>query len=352
MIKCTIVVPIYNLDWCIARCLSSLLNEDFDGLMVVCVLDGCSDESEEVVRSFVTSFNNLKVIKLNDNVGLVEARKIGVRFAEGEYLCFVDGDDYVRPGFISDFLKVMNKGVDLVCAGYKELNDGTYITCLPNYLGHYEVEVFLDGRLDLCYNLDFSEFGITTYLWNKMFRLSVFRTFLDSVDSRLTIGEDFVFLLNYLKISSSIYFIHSSSYVYVQHERSMVKSQRNNVLKKLNVLYESCEELAADLSLRAQESIFRFVSSTYFIRCFRPRPLLEEEFDRMINFFETVNDFAIIGNGTFAVHVRDYLQEKGLAHKILAESKNVFIAYLNTGFYDVNLVKKHSINLIYGLRNE
>lgn len=92
----SIIIPVYNVDKYLAECLDSILVEnDFDG-EIICINDGSTDNSLHVLKQYSEKYNNITVIS-QDNAGLGAARNTGIKYATGEYLMFIDSDDFLQP---------------------------------------------------------------------------------------------------------------------------------------------------------------------------------------------------------------------------------------------------------------
>ena len=94
MPKVSVIVPVYNVEKYITRCLTSLVNQTIDDLEIILVNDGSKDNSEQIIRQFKKDYKNIIYVK-KENGGLSSARNFGLIYATGEYVAFLDSDDYV-----------------------------------------------------------------------------------------------------------------------------------------------------------------------------------------------------------------------------------------------------------------
>lgn len=104
MYKYSIIVPVYNVEEYLKRCLDSLVEQTFQNFEVIIVCDRCSDRSEEIVDEYTGKHNNFKKIFAVDT-GLAKARNIGIKHVSGEFIIFLDGDDFLE----KDLLEVLNR---------------------------------------------------------------------------------------------------------------------------------------------------------------------------------------------------------------------------------------------------
>ena len=112
--KVSIVIPVYNVEKYLRRCLDSILAQDFADTEVICVNDGSTDTSPSILEEYAARCPNIRVLT-QPNRGLGAARNAGLDAADGEYIIFVDSDDFLAPGYFSAAVgKLEADGADLV----------------------------------------------------------------------------------------------------------------------------------------------------------------------------------------------------------------------------------------------
>ena len=115
----TIIIPVYNVEKYIRRCIESVLNQDYNHLEIILVDDGSTDSSGEICDEYAKKDNRIQVIH-KQNEGLGPARNSALDIAQGEYVHFIDSDDYIFPGIIKKLHETCEKSqVDNACCGYK-----------------------------------------------------------------------------------------------------------------------------------------------------------------------------------------------------------------------------------------
>ena len=95
MPKVSVIVPVYNVEKYITRCLTSLINQTLDDLEIILVNDGSTDNSVAIIREYKRQHDNIILVE-KENGGLSSARNFGLVYATGEYIAFLDSDDYVE----------------------------------------------------------------------------------------------------------------------------------------------------------------------------------------------------------------------------------------------------------------
>lgn len=114
----SVIIPVYNAEKYIGELLESLQNQSYSKFEVICVDDGSSDESHQIIENFIKKDNRIKYV-YQENKGVSAARNYGIRISKGDYLCFLDADDFVSNDYLSCMLSVMQeRDADIVSCGY------------------------------------------------------------------------------------------------------------------------------------------------------------------------------------------------------------------------------------------
>lgn len=119
MIKVSIIVPVYNVEKYLEKCLDSLLNQTLKDIEIICINDGSSDNSLLILENYSRKDNRIKIID-KENEGQAIARNIGLKMATGDYIGFVDSDDWVDLDYFEKLYDTAEKyDCDIACAGFK-----------------------------------------------------------------------------------------------------------------------------------------------------------------------------------------------------------------------------------------
>lgn len=222
----SIAVAIYNVGNYLEKCLESIRTQSYSALEIILVDDGSTDCSGEVCDRFASEDKRFKVIH-KQNEGVVKARKVGVQSATGKYMYIMDGDDWLEPGWISEL-------VSSFCSDDVDVAIGRYALSYPNHeqeLSHPLLSgVYDTGKLKkmkpgMLFNIDDFAFGtINPSFWNKLFVRERILPFFDATPEKLTMGEDYAFVMPYIIRTSKIAIVDTRSvYHYRQSDYSMVK---------------------------------------------------------------------------------------------------------------------------------
>lgn len=120
--KLSIIVPMYNVEKYIQRCLSSIINNKgfLENCELIVVNDGTKDNSESIARKIIEGLPNTQII-VQENQGLSAARNIGLSRAIGEYVWFIDSDDWIEPDAIKSLMNEIDKEYDVIQFGYNNV---------------------------------------------------------------------------------------------------------------------------------------------------------------------------------------------------------------------------------------
>jgi len=211
----SIIVPIFNCEKYIPQCVTSLINQTYRNTEILLINDGSTDSSGLLCDNYKESDNRITVIHQN-NSGVSSARNQGLDCANGDYIAFVDADDYVSPDFIYSLYNNI-KNTDISICGYYRFSDSaplreTLLTFTPN-LPHDELFHYV-----LCNN------HIGGYLWNKFFRSKIIVENNIRFNTTLRIGEDMLWITEYLKHANNGVYIPKALYYYQNNRDSALQS--------------------------------------------------------------------------------------------------------------------------------
>ena len=215
MIKVSVIVPVYNVEKYLEKCLDSLASQTLKELEVIIVNDGSPDNSEKIIDKYVKKYQNFYGYK-KKNGGLSSARNYGIKYAKGEYIAFLDSDDYVRNDM---YLKMYDKAVS---------DNFDMVVCDVNYVfDDKEYVVTSNIKTDTTNNKKTMK-NIYPAAWNKIFK----KELLTKNDVYFKEGvwfEDVEFIYRLLPYVKNIGVVHEPFNQYVQREGSIT----NTVNKKI-----------------------------------------------------------------------------------------------------------------------
>ena len=172
MEKISVIIPIYNVEKYIAECLESVINQTYSNLEIICIDDCGSDNSMKIVQEYADKDSRIKIIRHEENSGLAPARNTGLNNADGDYILFLDSDDYLMPDIIQKMYdKIKSTDLDFVNSSSKAFADNPNDKALVkkaekaylDYKGFDGYKVTLD-------NLEQTLLKLQCLAWGKMFK--------------------------------------------------------------------------------------------------------------------------------------------------------------------------------------
>lgn len=216
----SIIVPVYNIEKYIRKCIESIINQTYKNLEIILVDDGTPDNSGKICDEYAKIDKRIKVIH-KQNGGVSSARNVGLENALGEYVSFIDGDDYISDRFCEKLLqKIKEENADCIACGYYRVYDNKtekIVSSKPYVLKEIE---YLEQILFVQKGLGFSHMK----LWRK-----------DSINNirfneNLKVAEDAYFGIQASSNIKKFYMINEPLYNYRFNEKSLVISYNKNYM--------------------------------------------------------------------------------------------------------------------------
>lgn len=214
----SVIIPVYNVEPYLRRCLDSIIHNTYKNLEIICVNDGSTDHSLQILKEYAETDNRIRIID-KPNGGLPTARNAGIEIATGELVAHVDSDDWIHKQYFEVLVntwEATDRKADVVMCGFINtdswMEDTDIDTQAPNYLV---------GSWDLVNK--FSPFSV--YVWAKIYKRSLIGDFRQS--PQVSFAEDIVYNLNVLgqKEDLVVAFIENCQlYYYYKREQSIVHS--------------------------------------------------------------------------------------------------------------------------------
>ena len=224
MLKYSVIVPVYNVESYLPRCIDSLLAQNYVDLEILLIDNGSKDQSGQICEDYAAQFSNITAYHI-PNKGVGSARNFGLSKAKGEFICFVDADDYLVGNLFSDVESQLDSQLDLLVFSYynsieKNLSEiDRSAKILPT-----------EGKKDKSdFIALFQELFLTDMMytvWNKIYR----REFLEEhqiVFESYELGEDVRFNLNVYQHVNTVFLVKSGYYVYVSGRVDSAMGQYN-----------------------------------------------------------------------------------------------------------------------------
>ncbi|QFK73371.1 glycosyltransferase [Pradoshia sp. D12] len=232
----SIIVPVYNAEKYLEKCINSVLNQSFKCFELILINDGSTDNSGNLCDEYSKKDPRVKVIH-QTNSGPSIARNTGINNAVGKYIQFVDSDDTISFDMTEKLVKAINEDIQLVICGYNLINNhknNSYIQQVtPSIIGVYHKKQLID-RFGEFYNN-----YLINPLWNKLFNVELLKEFDIWFIEDLKMGEDLLFNLEYIKVCNNINIINNHYYNYlVINNNSLTSSFQKDLYENQKMLFE------------------------------------------------------------------------------------------------------------------
>lgn len=231
----TIIIPVFNVENYIRKCLQSLFSQTYADFELIIVNDGSTDNSLTIIKEYIDEYPEKIVLLNQENQGVSEARNLANNYIKGDYLIYIDPDDYLHPDYLKKLVFEIEKNkADVAVCGYEVFYDDIKG---ENYKKNYNVLVeFLNGMTvaEMMVN-----FHLEGYLWNKMFRVSSLKAKGIFFEKGRYI-QDWYPVFETLAYMKRIVFINEALYFYRQRSTSTVYKRSK---KKVDDYYYACQQI-------------------------------------------------------------------------------------------------------------
>lgn len=229
MNKVSVIIPVYNAQEYISKCLDSVINQTLTDIEIICVNDGSKDDSEKIIKEYMIKDNRIKLIS-QENQGVSQARNNALKIASGEYISFVDADDWLEPFALQHAFCAIGESDVLIFGGNNIVNDKFYskinIGLIDNYLLKPVHTDFL---------------ALNTVIWDKLFKTKFLKENNFNFPTQLKVSEDGIFCLLLYFAGAKYAFLSECLY---NHNSEIVNSLTNRPdaikedIKSLKYLFE------------------------------------------------------------------------------------------------------------------
>lgn len=265
MTKLSIIVPVYNVEKYLPKCLESLIKQTLKDIEIICVNDGSMDNSLAILKEFASKDSRIRIID-NQHQGVAKTRNTGIEQSTGEYIGFVDSDDYIDIDFFEKLYNSATKSnSDIAIASI--LKHKNFFNIYNAKYTKEEIAITIQDKIKLCEDKKHFFF----YAWNKIYHSG----FIKENNIKFSEGqiyEDVMFAIKALYYSNKIISVYGTKYHYIEHENSLTKykdktgEKEQDLIKAYSELQEFCNskniEIPERLNYYTKEN-FGFILNLY-----------------------------------------------------------------------------------------
>lgn len=237
----SVIVPIYNTQEFLPRCLDSIINQTYLDLQVILVNDGSTDDSLLVCEQFAAKDARIRIIS-QLNQGIIAAKRAGLKLCQGDCVMFVDSDDWIEPELTEKMVLAMQEyGCSLVCTNvYTDFIDCTVERRNAILPGIYETDKIIKN---LFYYKDTDEYGILPYSVAKLYPKDMLKEILDNISDDIRYAEDKAIVFGFVVKNIKVCFMDEMYYHYCIRNGSVCQSENQNYLVELTAFYKYAKKL-------------------------------------------------------------------------------------------------------------
>lgn len=241
----SVIVPIYNVEQYLPQCIESICNQRYKELEILLIDDGSMDHCPEICEYYALIDNRIRVFH-KKNEGLVKARKIGLSEARGDYIAFVDGDDWIDKNMYFELMEAIKKSdADFIDSSFFCDRDDSF-SIEKKSKGLFELDLYTKHRFfqSLLGADDFT--SVSPSIWSKVFRADIIKKSYDKVPDYMQYGEDVICLLYCILNSDKMFQVENAFYHYIFREDSMSHQKSISYIRKEFVLWNYCGKILLD----------------------------------------------------------------------------------------------------------
>ena len=239
----SVIVPIYNAEKYLKRCIESIINQTYSNIEIILVNDGSLDKSIEICNKYAKIDTRIKIIN-KENGGASSARNAGISISNGKYISFVDCDDYIEPELISKLLQNIDNYNLSVCA-YNIVDSNKIIkTSLTKKQNDFQIDnkEFINNLFYIDDKYDYEGF-----IFNKLFIKYIINENNIRFDEDIYYNEDRLFIYKYVMCCNKISFSKYIGYNYILRKESMMNKEKYDEKMYTEIIaFEKMREMALE----------------------------------------------------------------------------------------------------------
>ena len=238
--KLSVIIPVYNVEKWLARCLDSVLWQSWQNMEIICVDDASPDESAQILETYAKKDARITVLRHERNRGLFRARITGMLRATGDYIAFLDSDDYVSCDWFRPLIeKLEDENADMVLGNTVNADE----TGKKTYYNYYRSfnrnrRSLSKPALEKAFFEQHGECFIWHTVWNKVYRRSLIECalpYFEKMPEPLVMGEDIAFSSVFYSLAQKLAFADNDCYFYFRHGEASTSNQLPAVRVKKNL---------------------------------------------------------------------------------------------------------------------
>lgn len=215
--KISVIIPVYNVEKYLSQCLENIIHQTYTNLEIICINDGSADNSKNILKDYAKIDKRIRIIE-KENGGISSARNVGIKEATGDYIHFIDSDDYIPLNYYEKMIKASdNTNADIVCSGF-------YFEECKEMSVYYKDTFILTNLYDKLYKTFINYFN---YVWRYLIKTSFIKEnnfyFING-----KVYEDIGYTLELLIKANKVVIVPKVQYFYRYRKDSIVHNKKYN----------------------------------------------------------------------------------------------------------------------------
>lgn len=339
MPKVSVIIPVYNAEKYLEKCLDSIINQTFKDIEIIIINDESQDNSLQICRQFEKIDSRIKLIDKR-NEGVSKARNTGLDKALGKYIMFVDADDYVDKIMIENMLvKLQDSKADLLLCNFTSVINGKEKVVRANFdsiiTGKNNIaEKVILPLIEKSDSEKVHEIAGFRSPWGKLFKKDLIDKFNIRFNENMSIGEDFLFNLQFINHSHTIAFDSASYYYYVTNNNSALMKYKKNCWNKYYkpIIINLNQFLKSNMLYnQAELRVFKLIIKYFFICLYNEKKGIKiYRIFHKYNIIKMMCKDELIINATKQANIDDYNKRAKLTLILLNRKMYSIVSILNS----------------------
>lgn len=248
MPQISIIIPVYNSEKYLRECLDSVVGQTISDIEIICVNDGSTDGSLEILKKYAVKDERIRIID-KENEGSVSARNAGIIEARGEYVGFVDSDDWIEKDMYERMYSCIIDNKADIAAFAKYRNDDISQQKVVQYLecGIYDRNNnFQELISNLIYTKGYQQKGVSPNVYTKLFKRSLLEKYALKIDKRTKFAEDDICVYSCIINSKRVVVSNEAYYHYRLHDNSICTTADDEYFEKILLFYNQLKRIFSD----------------------------------------------------------------------------------------------------------
>lgn len=262
--KVSIIIPVYNSEETLKKCIESVINQTYKNIEILVINDGSKDKSLKIINEYKNKDKRIKIIN-QENKGVSGARNTGINNATGDYITFIDSDDYIKPNLVKDTIKIFKEyECDVVRNNYVLSYENGKIQSRHEMYEENRIINITEKKEELIQNILLGK--VQSYSWLLTIKRNILNENNLKFDEDVFFMEDIIFLIRLIFFIKNIYFVSEPNYFYYQNNENSLTKDPKRYVKNINNILVMNRKLQEILILNEKDSNnYIKISNTMYI---------------------------------------------------------------------------------------